>query len=61
MAASSFADTPQTVETAAIARLLLDGAKNGMNMISGTLPWNILSSGKAVVQIPNTCNSILYV
>jgi hypothetical protein len=61
MVASSFADTLQAVETAKIGRMLLDGAKNGMNMISGTLPWDILSSGKAVVKIPNTCNSILYV
>jgi hypothetical protein len=61
MIASSFADTLQAVETATIGRLLFDGTKNGMNMISGTLPWQILTSGEPVTQIPNTCNSMLYV
>ena len=60
MVASSFADRPKMVETATIFQMLLEGAKNGMRGISGTLPFDILNSGKAVVQIPNTCEGMLY-
>jgi hypothetical protein len=60
MVASSFADTPKTVETATIWRMLFEASKNGMNSITGTLPFDILSSGKAIVQIPNTCDGMLY-
>jgi hypothetical protein len=60
MVASSFADRPKTVETATIAQMLSDGVKNGMNSISGTLPFDILNSGKAVVQIPNSRDGMLY-
>src|SRR5271166_3591456 len=37
MVASSFANSPRTVDTTTIGRLLFDGVKNGTNSISGAL------------------------
>lgn len=60
MVASSFANRPSKVATASIANMLFDAVKNGMNSLNGTLVWDILDSGKEVVEIPNSCDGMLY-
>lgn len=60
MVASSFQDRLATVERIEVAKILFEGVKNGTNPMSGVLAWRIMTADTPIIQIPNTCEGILY-
>ena len=61
MVASSFQNQCTQIERSVVGNMLMDAVKDGLTGLSGTLlVFDILNSSKSVVELPNTCASILY-
>lgn len=60
MVASSFQNQCTQIERSVVGNMLMDAVKDGLTGLSGTLAFDILNSSKSVVELPNTCASILY-
>jgi hypothetical protein len=60
MVASSFQNQCTKIDRALVLKMLMDAVKNGLTGLSGTLLLDILNSNQPVVELPNTCDSMLY-